>query len=221
MTKIEENIYNTYLRILRTSQDKPFTYRKNFKDFEENKNYPYIKRISNMLVSSPHISLEDYLIAPYKVYGREDDSVYTLEFYASRKALGCYRRYMALRELEDPDEEHQLRFIKDSLQFILKFCMDNKLTFEEYLMYKRGFTYEWMKHYAEKKVSLHCFFETDNTFDIIMGVEEEHRQLLVGDLENKFYSIKGKYLKSTKAKKIVNRGLELIRRYTENTKKEK
>jgi len=219
MTDLEKKIYNTYLRILRTSKDEPYRARKNFDDFEENKQYPNIKKIGNLFRSCPHVSMQDYFIAPYKVYEFDEGSIYTLDFYASRKALGCYKRYMAIKEMQSPDEDHQIDYIKQSLQFILKYCLDNDLTFDKYFRYKRGFTYEWMKHYAERKISLVCLFEFTDTIDMIMGIEEEHRVLLLGeDIEEKFYKLKDSYIRSVKARSIVKRGIIVLRKATKDDK---
>lgn len=212
MTELEKVIYNTYLKTMRTSQNKPYKSRKDFKDFETNQNYPKIVKIANLFKKCPHILMNDYFNAPYKVYGVEDEQVYTLDFYASMKALGCYKNYMAIKELSNPDEDHQIEFIKKSFQFILKYCIENHITFDSYVQYKKGFTYEWMKHYAEKKISLLCLLEFDFIYDNIMGIEVEHRKLLLGDLEDRFYTIKNDYLKSTKAKKIVKKATEILKK---------
>jgi hypothetical protein len=222
ITELEKSIYNTYLKHMRMSQNKPYRLRKDFDKFEQNPNYPKIRKISNIFKSCPHISMEDYFIAPYKVYTLEDeDMVYTLDFYASMKALGCYKQYMVIKELCDPDEEHQLDFIKRSFQFILKFCMEQKITFDQYLTYQKGFTYEWMKHYAEKKISLLCLLEYDFIYDMIMGIEEEHRSLLLGDLEERFYKIKGDYLNSSRARIIVKKAIKIVKKNTSLEDKEK
>lgn len=220
MIELEKQIYNIYLRTLRLSQGKPFRLRKDFTSFEDNHNYPNIHKVSNLLGRCPHISITDYFRAPYEVYNNTEEDVYTLDFYASRKALGCYKRYMSIKEMEDPDEDHQLDFIRASLGFILKYCLDNKITFDQYLVHKKGLTYEWMKHYAERKISLYVLLESDYIYDSIMKVEEEHRKLLLGDLEERFYTIKGMYLKSKRAKRIVLRGTEIINKQTREIQKE-
>ena len=222
MTELEQNIYNMYLKTLRSSQGQPYKLRKNFENFKDNANYPKVRKIANLFNSCPHILMHDYFIAPYEVYNLDDDtSIYTLDFYSSLKALGCYKRYMDIKELADPDEEHQIDFIKASFHFILKFCLTNKITFDEYLDYKKGFTYEWMKHYADKKISLLCLLEYDNIYDMILGIESEHRSLLLGDLSDRFYTIKGAYLKSNRAKKIVTKSIEILRKQTRLEDKEK
>ena len=210
------------MKTLRTSQNKPYRFRKNFEKFEENPNYNNIRKVANLFKSCPHILLEDYFIAPYKVYQLDDEtSTYTLDFYGSMRALGCYKQYMTIKELDDPDEEHQIEFIKTSFQFILKYCLDNKITFKQYITHKRGFTYVWMTHYAEKKISLLCLLDNDNIYDIIMGMEAEHRTLLLGDLSERFYSIKSKYLKSNRAKIVVNKSIKIVNKHTRLEDKEK
>lgn len=222
MTDLEKNIYNLYIKTLRGSQGQPYRLRKNFDTFEENVNYPKVHKVANLFKSCPHISLDDYFIAPYKVYSLDDDtSVYTLDFYASMKALGCYKRYMEIKELANPDESHQIDFIKSSFQFILKFCLQHNITFDEYLEYKTGFTYEWMKHYADKKISLLCLLEYDKIYDMIVSIESEHRALLLGDLKERFYTIKGAYLKSNRAKLIVKKSIEIVTKQTCLVDKEK
>ena len=222
MTKLEENIYNMYLKTVRSSQNKPYRLRKDFAKFEENQNYPKVVKIANLFKACPHILMDDYFIAPYKVYSLDTEtSAYTLDFYASMKALGCYKQYMTMKELDDPDEEHQIEFIKTSFQFILKFCLDNKMTFRQYVKYKRGFTYEWMKHYVDKKISLLCLLDNDEIYDMIVGIEKEHRSLLLGDLSERFYSIKMKYLKSNKAQLVVKKSIEIVNKHTRLEDKEK
>jgi hypothetical protein len=207
---------------MRLSQNKPYRLRNDFSKFEDNPNYSKIKKIGNMFKQCPHIVLEDYFMAPYKVYTLEDENmVYTLDFYNSFKALSCYKQYMYIQELTNPDEEHQIEFIKRSFRFILKFCIENHMTFTEYVHYKRGATYEWMKHYAERKINLLCLLEFDFIYDMIMELEEEHRTLLLGDLSTRFYKMKGEYLNSSKAKLIVKKGTEILNKKTRLEDKEK
>lgn len=214
MTQLEKQIYNTYLAVMRSSQNKPFTIRKNFDDFEESEQYPYVKKISNVFKKLPHINMNRYFEAPYKVYPNDPDKIYGLDFYSSLKAIACYKQYVKLKEMEDPDTPDQIQFIVDSFRFILKFCCENKIPFEKYLDYKVGFTPEWMKHYTEQKISLYCLLDIPNIYDRIMSINGDHRKLLLGDLENRFHIIKDKFLKSKKTKILVKRGIELLNQKT-------
>ena len=127
---------------------------------------------------------------------------------------------MKLLEMENPDGDKQLDFITDSFRFILKFCSSNQLTLDEYLDYKIGFTPEWMKHYADRKISIYSLLDFPNIYDKIVAIEEDHRKLILGDLDSRFYTIKEAYLKSNKARQLVKKGTELIRKQLKGEKHE-
>lgn len=211
MLEIEKEIYNTYLKTSRGLLNKPYTIRKDFSKFESNPQYVYISKISNLLRKLPHIKLVDYFTAPYKVYSNDNENVYTLEFYATLKAIGCYKQYMKLKEMEPPDSTEQLQFIADSFRFIAKFCTEYKISIDQYLDYKIGFTPEWMKHYSDKKISIYSLLDFSNIYDRILGVEEDYRKILLGDLDERFYTIKTAYTNSTKARPLVKKALSLLR----------
>ena len=121
--------------------------------------------------------------------------------------------------MESPDSNSQLQFITDSFRYILKFCSENKIPFKNYLDYKIGFTPEWMKHYTEGKISIYSLLDFQNLYDRIMGIEEDHRKLILGDLDTRFYTIKEMYLKSNKAKLLVKKGSELLNQQTKGEMK--
>lgn len=208
---VEKKAYNTYLKTIRSQQNKPFKLRKNFDGFEKEEKYYYIKRIGNLFIKMPHVNMDDYFISPYKVYEYDPEAIYDLKFYSSLKAINCYKQYMKLKEMKDPDSEEQIEFIADSFKFILKFCMENKLTFSKYIHYKTGHIHEWMKHYIENKISLYSLFDNGDIFDIIMCMDKTSRNLLLGDLEKRFFQMKEKYMNSKKAKILVEKGSKLVR----------
>jgi len=75
ITEHEKYIYNTYLRIYRTQQNKPFRYRKNFTDFTEHELYVFVKRLGNFFKKFKHINIDLFFKAPYELYP-DDDSIY-------------------------------------------------------------------------------------------------------------------------------------------------
>lgn len=211
MIELEQNIYNTYLATTRRRQNKPFTTRKDFSKFEENPNYQYVKKISKVFKQLPQLNMESYFNAPYEVYTNDTERFYSLEFFATLKALHCYKQYIKIKEMENPDNADQCKFIIESFKFILKFCNEQHIEFDSYLDFKVGFTPEWMKHYVDNKISIYCLLDIPNIYDRIMSIEADHRKVLLGDLESRFYSIKNMYLKSKKARILVAKGIELLR----------
>lgn len=214
MLEIEKEIYNTYLKVSRGSQGKPYTIRKDFSNFETHDQYPYIFKIGNLLKKLPHIGIVDYITAPYKVYTHDADHVYPLEFYATLKGIACYKQYMKLKEMESPDNPDQLEFITKSFRFMLKFCKENNLTFMEYFDYSVGFTPEWLKHYAERKISIYSVLDIPHIYDRIVSIPGEQRKILLGDIDDRFFKIKEMYTKSKTAKVLVKKGTAILLRET-------
>ena len=89
MTQFEQVIYNKYLAISRLMLKKPFKLRKDFKGFENTKNYLYVQKLANLFNRNPEIDLQLFFEAPFKIY--KDESYFDLKFYNSRKALKVYR----------------------------------------------------------------------------------------------------------------------------------
>ena len=82
MTEFEKSVYNTFLRVKRVEQNKPFRARKNFDKFEDGDDYPYVKKLGMFFNKFSHIKMINFFTAPYRVY---TDSVeqFDLKFYTS------------------------------------------------------------------------------------------------------------------------------------------
>jgi len=91
VTQLEKNIYNSWLATTRSSTGKPFRLRKNFDDFESDKNYFFVQKLSRFFTKYKDIDLRDFFVAPYKVYS--DNILYDLKFYISQKAIKVYKIY--------------------------------------------------------------------------------------------------------------------------------
>lgn len=202
-----QRIYNAHLRASRVHRDKPFSPRKDFKDFDAGKTV-HLKRIHNLLSRYDHISMDQYFAAPYKLY--PETEYFDLQFFAGMGAVKSFTLYMkALQELP-PDSDYQMEQIKNSLRFIAKFCVDNKIELSAYPEHKTGITYDWMKHIKTRKISLYVMMGFDGVYDKIAGIPEDERELLLGDIGKYFLGYKTKYLQSVRAKHLIDEGLKRI-----------
>lgn len=221
VTDLEKKIYNTYLKITRTKKGVPFRYRMNFTDFETNKNYVYVKRIANLLKKNKNVLIEDYFSAPYEVYDAVDE-FYTLKFYASIKAVGVYKLYIKKAEDESPDSDRQITELKKSLRFVYQYCLNNNIgSVEEYLKKQDGHVYAWMKHYTNLDISVIFLLENDIVYDILMSIDEDVRDMMLGGLEKKYFKLRENYLKSNKGKSILKNGITLINKKLKNATNKK
>lgn len=211
ITDLEKKIYNTYLRVSRQRKGLPYRPRKDFSKFEENKNYMYVKKIANLLKKNKNVGIEDYFEAPYVIYDSENEYIYPLKFYASMKAIGVYKIYIKKIEDDDPDSDRQIEGIKKSLRFVYKYCLENNLSsVDEYFKKRDGHVYAWMKHYTNLDISLIFLLESELPYDILMSVDKDIREMMMGGLEKKFFKMREKYKQSSRARNALSKGMKII-----------
>lgn len=90
MTEFQQRIYNTWLRVTRTSQNKPFRLRKNFTNLNESTNLSLLK-LESFFQRNKTIDMDDFFVAPFKLY--DDTSNMPLSFYTTLKAIKVYKNF--------------------------------------------------------------------------------------------------------------------------------
>jgi hypothetical protein len=90
MTEFQQRIYNTWLRVTRTSQNKPFRLRKNFTSLNESTNTALLK-LESFFLRNKTIAMDDFFVAPFKLY--DDTSNMPLSFYTTLKAIKVYKNF--------------------------------------------------------------------------------------------------------------------------------
>lgn len=209
ITNLEKSLYNTYLRVSRTAENKPFTFRKDFSDMDDSVILT-LKRISNLFIKYPHITPDDYFLAPYKVYPNADH--FMLDYYAGMGAINSYSLYMKQIQELPPDNDIQLEFIKKSLKYIGSYCIKNNIALEQYITRKTGLTYDWMKQVKKHEISIYVLMEFPEINNIIEGVPDDERELFLGDLGKYYIGYKSKYIQSKIAKQLVKEGIKRIKK---------
>ena len=146
ITLTEQQLYNKYHAVTRSCLNKPFKLRKDFTGFE--KKYPdrvfYIKKLALFFNRFRHISPDDFFKAPFDIY--QDGDNFDLKFYTSQRALKVYTMYIQKREMKSPDSDDQLTSIKKSLEYILRFCNNNKINIGEYTHQTTGNIPTFVQH---------------------------------------------------------------------------
>lgn len=218
ITNVQKKIYNTYLYVTRTSEGKPFNARKSF-DKMDDSTILFLTRIGNLLNRYPHIDPVEYFTAPYKIYPNAEH--FTLEYYAGMGAVSAYSSYMKQICEMPPDSNAQLEFIKRSLKFIGSFCLKNGIELEQYPFHKTGVTYDWMKHVKKHEISIYVLMEFPEINTIINKVENDERELFLGDIGENYHNYKSKYIKSKLAKELVRQGTEKVKKIINQSEKSK
>ncbi len=216
MTDFEKAVYNTFLRTSRVEQNKPFRYRKNFDNFESTGDYPYVKKLSNFFNKFSHIRMNDFFVAPYRVY---TDSVeaFDLKFYMTPRATKLYGIYMEQLDSENPDTDYHIEFIKESLLYMFKFCRDNQLTFNEYKEHTSGDIKTLLMHIRDKNVSPYAVFGIGDLGDILTGYSSDFLDFIAGkNFSERVDLYRSRYYNSRKAKHITEQGITKLTKILTN-----
>ncbi len=210
MTELEKNVYNSYLRISRTRDNKPFKYRKNFDGFEDNQNYVFVKRLGMFFKSYPHIGINEFLTAPYEVY--PDSDPYDLKFYTSLKATKIYGLYKKQQADQLPD--CQIQSIKDTLMFIYSFCRDEGIGIEDYVKHMTNTERTFLLHLRERVVNIYVLFGLRDFDSIFSRIDPETTKFIIGHLYTGVDLYRSRYYNSSKAKDIVTNGIKKLKQIT-------
>ena len=206
MTEQEKFIYNTYIAVTRSKQNKPFKLRKDFTDF---KHAAPLSKLASFFKRYPHIKPEEFFKAPYEVYS--DTEYLELNYFLTRAAIKAYSLYQ--QKLRDVSPDLQIEDIKKSLQFIGSFCLKHKIYAEDYLNHKTGCVYSWMMHYREHYINVYSVFELGNIMSHLSQVAADEKRIFVDDLQQTLGAYLTRYHKSTLAKNIVQQGTEKIKKF--------
>jgi len=207
ITEYEKLIYNKYLISSRTNQNKPFKLRKDFSDIDENTLH-LLKKLSLFFNKFTHVSVDDFFNAPWAIY--PDHNVFDLKFYSTQRALKIYTLYINRRSASRPDTEEQLYDIKKSLQYILKFCISNKIQVSEYIDHKTNNVYTFMLHLREHKVNIYTLFGFNKFESNMNNIDQDHIQFMLGELQQNMSTFRTNYISSTKAKHFIQLGISKI-----------
>jgi hypothetical protein len=206
LTEYEQDVYNTYLAVTRSEQNKPFTLRKDFSDFtEEDPRYRYVQKLANFFKKYPQVDKRDFFAAPYQIYKDDEFTQYGLEYYVTQKAISVYSMYTKRLQETSPDSDIQLNSIKKSLEFIIRFCHENHIPFSEYLEYKdKGSVIEaFYGHFKDKKTNIYVLLQFPRFEAKMYGLDEELKSLFFGEIPDNLTKYKIRLYKSQQAKKII------------------
>jgi hypothetical protein len=207
LTDHQKRIYNTHLAVSRHLRQKPFRLRTDFSNIESEK-VTALKKLATFSFKWPDLNLQEYFAAPYKLY--PDVEYFSLTYFASMKAITAYSIYKKQLEIQAPDS--QINNIRESLSYITKFCIDNKIQLDDYPLYKKnGIEPEWMYHMKRGKITPYVMFEFSNIFSLIQDIPEDERTLLLGNFGQNFLEYRSRYNESKKLKPFLKEAYQKVK----------
>jgi hypothetical protein len=210
LTELEKHIYNVYLKTIRSRNNQPYKYRKNFSNLDDIVK-KHLKKISIFLNNYKHISLEDFIIAPYEVY--RDETHFDLSYYNTLKAAKAYTIYQNNKVNSDVDSDIQLKYIAQSLIFLQNFCIENKITLDLYLQHIPEKIPSFILHLQEYKTNIYTLLGFKDFTKYLYKQDPDLVKFILGEhLYNSVPDMKVKFLKSKKAFMLVTTGLQRIQK---------
>ena len=179
ITDNQKQIYNWYISAQRRNNDKPFRYRRDFSKFNEEKYLPSLLKIENTFEKYPHLKRQEFFDAPFQVHTNDKDQYYSLESYATQKALMTCISYFKLLDQRKPDE--QLEYIKESLKFVTNFCIEHNLFLHQYVHYKSVAQNDCLKHLKNHQISWYLVLALPNFLKLIQTMPDDEFSLYFGE----------------------------------------
>lgn len=158
MTDFEKLIYNTHLKVSRVINNKPYKFRNNFDNLDDNKRF-LCKKLAHFFSKHKNINIDRFFNAPYKIY--QDKPNLDLKFYTSLKACKLYFDYVnSLNRAEVNSKENKEFFLNSGL-FITKYCSKQKIKWDNYINHKENKTdtlNSFFSHIKSGDVSVYMLF---------------------------------------------------------------
>lgn len=214
MTTLEQRIYNKHLAVSRSLRGKPFRLKSDFTDFESNSKYIHIRRMSVFFMKYPDVCMDTYFCAPYKLY--KDVQHFDLAYFASPRAIKTYTVYKQQLLQQTPDQ--QIDEVKESLTFIVKYCIKHKVQLGDYVNFKENSIEPvWMYHIKHNKINPYSLMEFPNLFNTISAMPYDEREILLGNFGKNFLEYRTRYRNSKEVKPFLNKAFFSLKLFVEKT----
>lgn len=212
-----KDVYNTFLKVSRTRQDKPYKLRNDFSNFSETEHYLPVLKLKNFFDRNYTVNIEDFFVAPYEVY--EEQAFYDLSFYNSLAAVKVYNLYCNKMIQLNPDNDIQVNNILRGIKFIQEFCNSKNLRLNNYLQYieKGSLVNSFIIHLKEKNISVYNLFAFKDFDRVYSKLDFEVLRFILNDIPLKLSILRGKYHASNKGKKIAITGLKIAEKNINKT----
>lgn len=212
LTELEKCLYNKHLATSRSIKGKPFKIKKNFSDLVGTEKHKYLKKLAVLFKKHPEISFDVFFEAPYRLY--PDVEYFGLDYFSTMRAVKSYTTYKKTLFLQDPDS--QLEHVKESIHFIAKFCVENKIHIHQYPFHRNSDLFTWMIHYKQNKINIYSIMEFSGVLSAVQSLAEEVQKFFVSDFVEQFRSLYLQYNNSNKLRPYLKKALIVLSNFVDN-----
>jgi hypothetical protein len=204
----EKHIYNKFLAVTRSAQNKPFKLRKKFDNLDDT-TILCLKKLSLFFNRFSHVDADIFFKAPWEIY--LDKGVFDLKFYTTQRALKVYTLYMQRQAQKKPDHEEQLYDIKRSLQYIYRFCVNTNISIDEYTSHMTSGLNTFVLHLKEHNVNIYTLFGFGDFETKLRQLDREQLKFILGDIITNLAEFRTNYMSSQHAKTFIKLGINKIK----------
>lgn len=208
VTQQEKLIYNKYLAITRSAQDKPFKLRKKFDNIDDT-TIACLRKLSLFFNKFKHVDIDTFFRAPWEIY--IDKGTFDLKFYTTQRALKVYTLYIQRQAQRKPDTEEQLYDIKKSLQYIYRFCNNNNISIDQYTSHVTDGIPTFILHLKEHNVNIYTLFGFTDFESKMSQLDHDHLKFILGDLATNLNQFRTNYITSKHAKTFIKLAINKIK----------
>lgn len=202
LTPQQKDLYNLHLKISREHFSKPWRPRKNFDNIDPIKE-EHLKKIHD-IITSKNINPNYFFMAPYELWADEKNN-YNLEFYTKFKALKTYNTWINKLLLEEPEHDIIINMIKDGFLHMYKKCKELKIkSIEDYFTLKEFYP-TFLLDLKERFITYYNVLSINNYDQLLKNYSKEDIEFVIPDYYNMINTLRGKYYRTDKIKKLNNK----------------
>ena len=202
LSEQEKNIYNEYLRASR--KNKPFRPRKDFEKLDDDTKI-VVHQLRAFFDSFPAIRVRDFFEA-----GFNDIEYQPIEFFKSLRAIKKYNVYIA-DKIANIDSDWFVEFARESLLFVYSFCKDNNIAVSDYINCRAPSGIPWcIIHLKELKICLFLILAFPGGENKLFEYSSDIRDYLGDEFLRELPKHRAIFLRSTKSKDVLLKGVQLI-----------
>lgn len=197
ISELQKLIYNTYLKYLAISLNRPFKSRQNFDNVDNDVLLALVK-LETFFVRNPEINLDLY----FKVGFNEHPNTYlSIGFFNNFSIIKKYARYIREKYSQDVESPGIVEDFKEGLAFIIQYMKENKCTLTDYInsTNKVGIK-NFLIHLKEQKINLFHLHALGIIIDRTFS--DEILNIYLEGFREKYFKTKDLYSNSTKIKTI-------------------
>jgi len=134
------------------------------------------------------------------------------------RAIKAYTTYKNQSFLQNPDS--QLEAVKESLKFIARFCIENRILLKDYPNHRASDVFTWMSHYKQNKINIYTMMEFKDVYSSVLTLAEDIRRFYVHEFVEQFKHLRTMYVSSKELQPYLQKALSTVDNfiYSELTK---